>query len=201
MGIRRRLRWCERLAHRREQQAILGEPDVDREPEALGPSGEQTGVAVGDELQRGRTVPKRPRQRTAERAVGGPVDQHPGGPVVHQRRPARIDLGVEVGRRVETEMLRDECSQLDPEQPASTLSGRSGAIGHAREATECTESAVELDEVAGHVGDEVDPARTVEEPDLAPGADLGDHEVGDGVTGRHVQTRRFWAADTLRDRR
>ena len=66
-----------RFGDRREQRSVDRIPDRDREREALGPSCEQSGRGLRDEVERRRVVADRPGDRTAERAPGVAVDEEP----------------------------------------------------------------------------------------------------------------------------
>jgi len=63
---RGRRRLVQRLGHHGQQEAILREPDRDREREPLGPAREQTGVVLDDEVQCPSVLANRPGERGAE---------------------------------------------------------------------------------------------------------------------------------------
>jgi hypothetical protein len=120
---RRRRRRPERLRRGGNKLALLRPPHRDREGERLGPTGEQSGVPISDELEAARPLAPRPRQRRTEPAAGIVLDQHPGDVVVDQRRARRV--GRQVARDVPTEMVADEGAQLDAAEarPSVGLAG------------------------------------------------------------------------------
>jgi hypothetical protein len=119
-GLRRRL---EGFGRGGDQLPLHGSPHGDREGELLGPTGEQSGVAIGHELQAARPLPPRPRQCGAESSAGVVLDQHPRDVVVDQRRARRVRR--QVARDGATQVVADEGAQLDAAEarPSVGLAG------------------------------------------------------------------------------
>ncbi len=94
-------------------QTVIGK----RRPAAR--RGQQAGGPLGEQVERGRPVAQRPRQRRAESALGQVLDEQPGGAVDDECGAWREDSRFGVDRA--TEVVADERLQLEAAQPGAAV--------------------------------------------------------------------------------
>ena len=105
------------------QGAAVDLPDVGRRRERCGPTGEEPGVGLGQDVELVDALAGRPGQRPAEPGGGVVLEQDPGLAVAHERGAAREGPRAGVGR---AEVVADEGLELERPQLGSAL------VGHER---------------------------------------------------------------------
>ena len=105
------------------QGAAVDLPDVGRRREGCGPSGEEAGVGLGQDVEPVDALAGRPGQCPAEPGGGVVLEQDPALAVAHERGAGRVGPGAAVGR---AEVVPDQGLELERPQLGSAL------VGHER---------------------------------------------------------------------
>ena len=109
----------QRLGDTRQQRAAVDVPDRDREAKAGGTSGEQPGRPLGEDVEGRRAVADRPGQGRAEAAFGIVLDEQPRRTIDDEGSAERERR--RLGGDGTTEVVADECLQLDAAQPGAAV--------------------------------------------------------------------------------
>ena len=189
------------FGHDRQQRAALGVPDGGGEGEALRPAGELPGVVLDDQVQRRRVVAYRPASAGPSDLAAGPSTSTHAAASSTSAAPDGKPSGS--GRTSRPSCSATRARNLIPSSRLrrSSVAGRSSRASAGRSFIEANLSARadRSDAVAGHVGQQVNSAGVVVEPDTPAGADLGDDQVRDGPPTRDVEARRVGVDPPRRD--